>query len=151
MKPQPQTDMNELGHWVIENYAYGHLDQLPGHMLMDLLRDVEACKVFSCWLYQVSKTKTDSIEELASYAAPDVLIRKDVDEAKIRVRLWLIAERMLRMKRLASFDVLIKEMAVRRCEVCWPDGRPVRGQTKIVEVSPGVVTVVGESIDLLLR
>lgn len=140
-------ELNAMVEWLLGNYAYGHLDEVPDWVLGAFLRDRSIAEWFAFLIYQVGKTKTDSPEELAAvYCHIDVL---KVFQAQCRVRAWVIAERLRRMGKLGvDGDVLIKELGSLEYhgKVYMPDGGPFT--SKIVEVEPGIVNIVGEEINL---
>ena len=138
-------DIDAMMEWLLGNYAYGHLDEIPDWVLVAFLRDLRLGEYLACVICHFGETKTDSVEELAAVKV-DVL---KVLRAQGCVRAWIVAERLRRMGKLSiAADVLLKELASLdyRGKVFMPDGRPFT--SKIVEVSPGVAYIVGEEIDL---
>ena len=138
-------DIDAMMEWLLGNYAYGHLDEIPDWVLVAFLRDLRLGEYLACVICHFSETKTDSVEELAAVKV-DVL---KVLRAQGCVRAWIVAERLRRMGKVnIAADILIKELATLeyRGKVYTPDGGPFTA--KIVEVMPGVVNIVGEEINL---
>ena len=142
-----KSDVDSMVEWLLGNYAYGHLDEMPDAMLIAFIRDRQVSQYLACLFCQVGMTKTDNVEELM--AAYRELNADVVTKAQHRVRAWIIAERLRRMGKLRiDEDVLIKELASLECcgAIFMPDGSLLTA--RIVEVLPGVVTMVGQEINL---
>ena len=134
------TEHSTVTQWLADNLNYGHLDEIPDDVLLAVLGDLivgAAVAAQMCVVFNDGMAVTD----------------RDVEKAAILLRCWMIVERLRRMGRLIlTADVLIKEM-VSACP--WDygafmsalDGSPFT--FKIVETQPGVITLVGEEIDLL--
>jgi len=140
-------DFNAIIEWVLANYSYGHLDEMPDCYLITMLKEPELSYHFACLFFQASRTKSDDVEELL--VAHDDATVFDIISSKLRVRGWAILERMRRLGKVQfSHDVLIKEMASLDAGGCVlkPNGEPFT--LSIVEVQPGVINIVGEEIDL---
>ena len=117
-----------MENWLLNNYD-GSLCDMPDSLLAELLGDRAESGMFA-W-------------ELFARSSPPRIV-----EATARVRQWLIVERLRRMGKLGvTKDVPVKQLAVADPRgLVTPAGEPFRGE--IVEVSPGVVSIVGEEIRL---
>jgi hypothetical protein len=132
IRPAPRLSRGNMPYnamidWVHANYAYGHLDEMPDDLLSELLRDRKESEVFA-W-------------NLFARCSPSKPVA-----AILRVRKWLVIERLRRLGKLGTFDVLVKEMSrMNHGNLTTPDGKPLG---EIVEVSTGTVMIVGEEISL---
>jgi hypothetical protein len=130
--------------WMLANFAYGHLDELPDDLLAELLRDLRLTKAFAYLCFQDEESLPAALQTQV-----DASWFKDPKRFQklCRVRHWLVIERLRRMEKVGKIDVLVKELAtVVPCGLCRPDGKPMGGT--IVETSPGIVSIVGEQINL---
>jgi hypothetical protein len=139
------NDFDSMAEWLIANYSYGHLDEIPDRLLMIVMKEPSMSLHFACLFIQASRTVSDDVEELVKEHS---LSFDQVMTAAVRVRAWILLERMRRLGKVKFHsDVLIKEMAALNFygHVSTFEGAKAFA---LIEVSPGVVNIVGEKIDL---
>ena len=117
-----------IEEWVLSNAEYGHLEDIPDWILEKLVCDTKESSKFAWQLFTV-------------YSPAHVV------EATVNVRQWLIVERLRRLGKIVFDDTLLNVLPRMNPQgLSTPDGKPFTGS--IVEVSPGVVSIVGEEIKL---
>ena len=135
----------------MSNYSYGHLEDIPDCFLFAFLLYPNIAHPLTEIILTSSMTKTDSIEELISCNQNLQIDVNTFHRVHIQIRAWMLIERLRRLGRLKiTEDLLIKELAVKPPSyqnVRNLDGTPFT--SKIVEVTVGVVNIVGEEINLV--
>jgi hypothetical protein len=123
---EAMDDEEEFREWLSENCYTAFLSNLPDRFLVLLIRN-DCCLLTLLLTLPSTVPSGDFFRSCARYR---------------RVRRWLVSERLRRMGKLKSVkDVLVSQLAVEECEVDPPS-------SCIVEVTPGVVSIVGEEIHL---
>jgi len=136
----------EIFEWISSNWAYGHLDSIPDNILGTLIADQDLCLFAGEMLLGASMCKQpDDFHEFIQLR--EVPVKTLIDSA-IRVRNWIISEKLRRMGKLKiTVDMLLREIASKNVHgLARMDGKPFTGS--YAEVRLGMVTFVGEEIDL---